>query len=236
MAKAPAFQFYVKDWLSDPQLKMASFSTKGIWIDLLCFMWESPDRGKLTGTKEQMTRLLGVNGDEFQKFLDEAHYLVFCDISVTNNEIITLCNRRMYRDEKERKNNRLRQQRFRDKQNRNEKITPPSPSPSPSPSTNTKKYTVCFLKFYEAYPLKIEKKAAFKKWLALKKQKLLPSIEIILSAIEKQKLWRENAKGEFRPKWKHPATWLNKGCWEDEIPEDEEDGLSRFLSRHQNSE
>lgn len=132
MAKAPAFQFYVRDWLSDPQLKMASASSKGIWIDLLCYMWEAPEKGKLSGTKEQLTKLVGVSNGEFDLFLEEVDTLVFCDISVTDNEIITLCNRRMFRDEKERKNNRLRQQRFRDKQKSNEEITPPSSSSSSS--------------------------------------------------------------------------------------------------------
>ena len=138
MTKAPAFQFYIKDWLSDPQLKMASFSTKGIWIDVLCYMWGASDKGILKGTKEQLSRLIGSNGIEFDRFLDEAKILSFCDISVTDNEIITLCNRRMYRDEKDRKNNSLRQQRFRDKQSSNEGITPLSPSPSPSPKKKTK--------------------------------------------------------------------------------------------------
>ena len=39
MGKAPAFQFYARDWLTDPELKMVSYQTKGIWIDLLCIMW-----------------------------------------------------------------------------------------------------------------------------------------------------------------------------------------------------
>jgi len=216
MAKAPAFQFYIRDWLSDPQLKMASFSTKGIWIDILCYMWESPNRGILKGTIPQISRMVGANKEEFNLFLDEASQLLFCDVSVTDNKNVTLCNRRMYRDEKERKNNRLRQQKFRDKQKHNEEITPPSSTSS----SFTNKYSVDFLKFYGLYPLKKEKKAAFKKWTFLKKQNQLPSLDIILSAIEKQIKWRENTNGEFRPEWKHPTTWLNKGCWDDEINTD----------------
>ena len=80
-----------------------------------------------------------------------------------------------------------------------------------------KEYSVSFLEFYSSYPLKKEKKKAYKRWQTLKKQNQLPPIDIILSAITKQKLWRKNANGGFRPEWKHPATWLNAGCWEDEI-------------------
>jgi hypothetical protein len=40
----------------------------------------------------------------------------------------------------------------------------------------------------------------------------------LIDAIEKQKAWRENSGGQFRPEWKNPATWLSKGSWADEIP------------------
>lgn len=43
----PAFQFYPKDWLSDTELGMCSLATKGLWIDLLCLMWNAPVRGVL---------------------------------------------------------------------------------------------------------------------------------------------------------------------------------------------
>ena len=44
-----------------------------------------------------------------------------------------------------------------------------------------------------------------------------PDIDVILAAIQNQVEWRTSAKkGEFRPEWKHPATWLGDGCWEDE--------------------
>jgi uncharacterized phage protein (TIGR02220 family) len=132
MGKAPAFQFYVKDWLSDTQLKMASFSTKGIWIDILCYMWVAPDRGELVGTKESFMRLLGANNSEIDLFFKEAQALRFCYVVTDHNKNITLRNRRMYNEDKEKENNRLRQQRYRDKHKDNAEITPPSPTASPS--------------------------------------------------------------------------------------------------------
>ena len=80
-------------------------------------------------------------------------------------------------------------------------------------------YSEDFLNFYSAYPLKKAKQDAFKMW---KKHK--PPIDICLKAIHAQKLEkiRLKEKKEFCPEWKHPATWINKGCWEDEpykIPE-----------------
>ena len=92
-----------------------------------------------------------------------------------------------------------------------------APSPSPSPKPKPIKYSVDFEKFWFEYPNKNAKQSAFKKWQVLKKQNQLPLLNIILNSIEKQKDWRKNANGEFRPEWKHPTTWLNAGCWEDEV-------------------
>ncbi len=70
-----------------------------------------------------------------------------------------------------------------------------------------------FSAFWEAYPNKKGKDAARKAWA-----KRRPSIQmtaLILAAIERQRAWPEWTKdrGEFIP---HPATWLNRGSWDDE--------------------
>lgn len=67
--------------------------------------------------------------------------------------------------------------------------------------------------FWNKYPNKVDKKYSLKCWL---KARELPNIEIILTAIQKQKEWRDNSGGEFRPAWKNPATWINNGSWSDE--------------------
>ena len=69
--------------------------------------------------------------------------------------------------------------------------------------------------FWKAYPNKTEKKYTLKCWKKLNSTR--PPIEELLEAIRKQTEWREKANGEFRPEWKNPATWLNKGCWDDEL-------------------
>lgn len=76
-----------------------------------------------------------------------------------------------------------------------------------------------FDSFYKAYPLKRDKKDALVRWGKLKKNNELPPLDELLRAIERQNTWREAAKkrGEFVPEWKHPATWLNKGSWLDEV-------------------
>lgn len=114
MAKAPAFQWYVKDWLSDPQLRMASHASKGIWIDMICFMWDAPARGELTGTADQLRRLVGATEIDFDRFCSEAGTLDFCTYE-QEGEYILIRNRRMYREAVDRAGNRERQKRFREK-------------------------------------------------------------------------------------------------------------------------
>lgn len=144
MAKAPAIQFYVKDWLSDPELKMASHSTKGIWIDMLCFMWESSERGLLRGTKDQLVRMLGATEIDFDLFIQEAKTLQFADVTICNKNV-TVKNRRIYQEYKDKQNTRLRVKRYREKQKCNSDVTPSSPSPSPSPIKDKKPETEDFI-------------------------------------------------------------------------------------------
>jgi hypothetical protein len=45
--KLPAFQFYPGDWRRDPGVQALDHAAKGVWIDLLCMMHDSPERGRL---------------------------------------------------------------------------------------------------------------------------------------------------------------------------------------------
>lgn len=67
--------------------------------------------------------------------------------------------------------------------------------------------------FWNAYPKKVGKDAAKKAF-----QKVKAPIETLVYAIEKQKRsaqWLKDG-GQYIP---NPATWLNQGRWEDELPE-----------------
>ena len=47
MRKLPGFVFYPGDGLKDPELRGCSPGARGTWIDMLCMMWESSQRGVL---------------------------------------------------------------------------------------------------------------------------------------------------------------------------------------------
>lgn len=69
--------------------------------------------------------------------------------------------------------------------------------------------------FWFAYPKKVGKQAAIKAWKQIKPKEDL--LQKMLSAIEWQKQsdqWTKNS-GQYIP---NPATWLNQGRWDDELP------------------
>jgi hypothetical protein len=136
MGKAPAFQFYPGDWRRDTQVQMASFETRGIWFEMLCCMWDAPERGKLSGTHEGIARLIGCDTDLLKKVIKELDDLKIADISNGNGNV-TITNRRMHRDQKKRDNTRLRVKEHREREDCNANVTPPSSS-STSFSMNNK--------------------------------------------------------------------------------------------------
>ncbi len=68
--------------------------------------------------------------------------------------------------------------------------------------------------FWKAYPKKKSKDAARRRWETIKPDADL--LQTMLAAIEQQKTsdqWKKDG-GQFIP---NPATWLNGGCWTDEV-------------------
>ena len=98
MNKRPAFQFYPADWLKDPDLQICSMTTIGVWINILCRMWEAKEEGILRGTPEELALLAGARQADFDVFLQEAESHRFCDVlhDVTKSDgVVTLICRRM---------------------------------------------------------------------------------------------------------------------------------------------
>ena len=84
---------------------------------------------------------------------------------------------------------------------------------SVSDSVNDKNiYSEGFLDFWNAYPRKVGKGAAFKAYQAIKAK---PPEAVLLNAVARQAQspkWHEES-GRYIP---HPQTWLNQRRWEDE--------------------
>jgi len=73
----PAFQFYIDDWLSPADLNSCSLAAQGLWIKMLCYMFQSPQRGVLLLTKQEimtnktLTKLTGENEQTINKLIAE---------------------------------------------------------------------------------------------------------------------------------------------------------------------
>lgn len=101
MAKPPAFQFYTGDWLKDPALSICSPATRGVWIDLICAMHESDRSGRLCGTHEQLARVARCSTVELAQALTDIQTTGAADVTERNG-VVTVTNRRMYREHSER--------------------------------------------------------------------------------------------------------------------------------------
>lgn len=217
---SPAFQFYPADFLSDENVVLMTNSEVGCYIKLLCYCWR---QGSIPDDISKLAKLCNET-DNVMAELWTAIKPCFKNGIVEGRLIHQRLKKELEKQQKfsqERSESGKKGAEIRwKKKNNSSAIAKPMAKPmaknSSSSSSSINKYSVDFLKFYDLYPLKKEKKEAFKKWEKLKKQNQLPSIEIIISAVQNQIDWRKNSCGDFRPEWKHPAVWLNKGCWDDE--------------------
>ncbi len=113
--------FYPADWLKEPSLRICTHEVKGVYIDILCLMWECEERGVLAtaGTAwsdEEIARAVG--GDQ-QRTLK-------CVVELVDRRVVSrrasgaVYSRRMVRDEATRAQNaeesrgRMRKKRGRD--------------------------------------------------------------------------------------------------------------------------
>ena len=73
----PAILFYTGDWLKDPAVRCCSLEARGLWIEMLCLMYESPQRGYLSlangdGVSDvQLSRMVGASQEDIKRLTDE---------------------------------------------------------------------------------------------------------------------------------------------------------------------
>jgi hypothetical protein len=75
-ARAPAIQFYYRDWMSHPGLRMCSIAARGLWADLMCIMAEGSPYGYLkVGGKDilpaTLARRVGESTADVERWLAE---------------------------------------------------------------------------------------------------------------------------------------------------------------------
>lgn len=90
--KAPYFNFYVSDWLSDTRVRGLDLEAKGAFIELLSHMWALNQNCSLPNDDKFLTRLLGIRPAKWQKLkaiLLEGHtpVLVIKDGRIYSNRL-----------------------------------------------------------------------------------------------------------------------------------------------------
>lgn len=68
--------FYTRDWLSCAEVKVMPPDIRGLWFDMICYMWESVERGVMVKpnhqpyTKEEITGMIGKDCSGSYTWLD----------------------------------------------------------------------------------------------------------------------------------------------------------------------
>jgi len=62
--KAPAFQFYPKDYQTDGKVRMMSWEARGVYVDLLCTYWLE---GTLPADPKRLANMVGMTPRRFEK-------------------------------------------------------------------------------------------------------------------------------------------------------------------------
>ncbi len=103
--KYPYIPLYTGDWRKSTDIQFSSLAARGLWLELLIAMHENDRSGEISGTPEQFARLVGCSADEFMLLINELNCnkvanVIFCNKE--NNTIVTVINRRMKREYKDR--------------------------------------------------------------------------------------------------------------------------------------
>ena len=101
-------------------------------------------------------------------------------------------------------------------------VSPPEPSLEPSEEPNTASrppkprfaYPEAFETFWSTYPLRKEKRKAYEAWAKATTEVGEHTV------LQGAKAYAHDAKRLSEPRFtKHPTTWLNQGCWDDDYTE-----------------
>lgn len=228
MGKLPGFMFYPGDWLKEPSLRRCSHAAKGIYIDILCLMFECSERGVLAtdGLAWSDTEIAQAVGGDKTQTLEGLRELVEKRV-VSRTDKGAVYSRRMVRDEKTRQlcseagkrgggNPQFKRHRKGDNKG------PPKGEPEYVNETeieNEFSAEEMFNRFWALYPRKVGKRDARGAWTkaieAIRTERPLSKRDAALVIERAAFLFAasDKAKGEFCP---HPATWLNQGRYDDD--------------------
>lgn len=96
MTKQPYIPLYTGDYLKDT--RRLPLEVRGAWVDIMIFMWESKEKGTITGTMEEFALMLGCSFKKANQIIAMLQEKEICDYEITKNGHIKLISRRIVRD------------------------------------------------------------------------------------------------------------------------------------------
>jgi hypothetical protein len=220
--KQPYIPFFTGDWLKDPALSLCAPAARGVWIDLLCAMHEAGRSGELRGTYEQLARVARCSTADVIQSLTDLQATGAADVTERNG-VVTVVNRRMKREAKERNGNRLRQRKRRGSRDCHAEVTPPysySDSTSRDPPYPLNGFSHAFQMAWDSWPARrrTKKQTAQSAWqdaiarLAFRFESDKTKAEDWLAERIRAYVRSPRAKGEF---CQGIANWLTNGSYDD---------------------
>lgn len=235
MAKKNLLPFNVGDWLKCPEVKALRPDYRGLWFDMICYMWDSAERGVMVKPNgepysyDEIVRIIGLDCDNSNEWLN---ILIDNDVCSVRKDGAIFC-RRMVKDEavslarkeagRKGGNPNLVNQEVKQKDNQTNKLNADN---ADAEREILSKLEAEFDTFRKAYPgtkrgLKTEFGNFKKKHKDFREvtPKLMPALEAL-------KEWRTKAKekGVFVPGYANLQTWINQRRWESEFEKFNEDG------------
>jgi hypothetical protein len=162
VAGQPYLPWYVGDWRKDPAVTALSPEARAFWREALDILHEAPTRGTHTASIDSWARMTYVPVDWVEMFLRENKVCNTAGVSMRNGKV-TLVSRRMAREEKQRVDNKNRQAKYRSNAGVTQESQESNGTSSISVSSSSQ-YTEEFEVFWQAYPRRMGKKAAFRNW------------------------------------------------------------------------
>lgn len=92
--------FFTGDWIRCPELRVLPPDVRGLWMDMLCYMWESVERGVMVMpngqpcTKDDVVRIIGTDSSGSTGWLDVLIENKVCEV----REDGAIYSRRMVKD------------------------------------------------------------------------------------------------------------------------------------------
>jgi hypothetical protein len=214
--KLPSFQFYPGDWLKDPALRRCNHAEKGVWIDMLCLMWENDEsRGVLiTGSQpwslEEVACAVGGNLDSTKGHLSS---LLSKGVAKRRADGAIYC-ARMVRDEEKRRST---AQRVRNHRNacvthdvtHQPPVTLEVESEREDVHEDSSLEEQCLL-VYQEYPRKVGKPAAISE---IRKALKKVGFDVLSEATKGFARAVEGKEERYIP---HPSTWFHQERYSDD--------------------